>query len=400
MFLLEFVRWLRGTVSFLITGAFPEKLITSCQRTGLPIWGIRREKDAISAETYAGYYRRLRPAARKNGLKIRIIKKNGLWVYRHRYRRRKGIAIGLAAVLLLFTLASMRVWRIEIEGCAPDFAEEIRYDLIERKIAVGTKKRDIDARTLQREMMLSDDRIAWIALNLVGTTLYVQVSERDAPPEQLDPSDRVANIVAQCDGQIKYLEVYEGKAMVEVGQTVNRGDLIVSGIMEDQYGKKQFKYARARVIAQTYEQNTARVSLKQPVWEQSGRSSERYLIKINGRLLPVWGAVPKTACMVSEQYSSGAVFDVMRREYTPVKLTTRTLTPLEAKEQAMKCLEQNQKSEQQQVISCEREGSIQNGIYVLTERRLVEKDIAETSEIDWQRETGLTVDSKNLPFHD
>ena len=53
MFLLTWLRWLRGTVTFLITGAFPERLVNLCIRSRLPVWGVSRRKDGLIAHTYA-----------------------------------------------------------------------------------------------------------------------------------------------------------------------------------------------------------------------------------------------------------------------------------------------------------------------------------------------------------
>ena len=88
MFLLTWLRWLRGTVTFLITGAFSERLVNLCIRSRLPVWGVSRRKDGLIAHTYARQYRRLRPMARASRTKIRVRERRGLpfWQYRYRHR--------------------------------------------------------------------------------------------------------------------------------------------------------------------------------------------------------------------------------------------------------------------------------------------------------------------------
>ncbi len=387
MFFIVLVRWLRGTVTFLITGAFPEKLINLCLRNGLPVWGIKHLPQGIEASTNAEHYHRLRPMARQTGTKVRIAKKSGFWVYRHRYRRRKGFLAGLLCALLALIIASQFVWRVDINGCVAIPEEELRAQLAELGVKPGVLAGKIDARTLQQQLRLADGRIAWIAINIVGSTAQIELRERDIPPEPIDPDERVGNVVAACDGQIRYMEVYEGQSVVKIGDTVSAGDIIVSGIMEDQYGNRQFKYARARVLAHTYEDHDVAVPLKQPQWVPTGEAKTKSYLE--------WGAVriPMFFPLKMKEQASSVIWQreaflpseniwILKRSATPVQLQTGEISELEAKEYAMRQLNAlREKTPESKVISREIEGRCENGVYYLTERALVEKDIAREVEI-------------------
>ncbi len=387
MFFIVLVRWLRGTVTFLITGAFPEKLINLCLRNGLPVWGIKHLPQGIEASTNAEHYHRLRPMARQTGTKVRIAKKSGFWVYRHRYRRRKGFLAGLLCALLALIIASQFVWRVDINGCVAIPEEELRAQLAELGVKPGVLAGKIDARTLQQQLRLADGRIAWIAINIVGSTAQIELRERDIPPEPIDPDERVGNVVAACDGQIRYMEVYEGQSVVKIGDTVSAGDIIVSGIMEDQYGNRQFKYARARVLAHTYEDHDVAVPLKQPQWVPTGETKTKSYLE--------WGAVriPMFFSLKMKEQASSVIWQreaflpseniwILKRSATPVQLQTGEISELEAKEYAMRQLNAlREKTPESKVISREIEGRCENGVYYLTERALVEKDIAREVEI-------------------
>lgn len=391
MFLLVLVRWLRGTVTFLITGAFPEKLINLCLRNNLPVWGIRHLPQGIEASTLAGDYARLRPMARQTGTRVRIKSKSGLWVYRHRYRRRKGFAVGLCCAVLALIVASQFVWRVDINGCVTIPEEELRETLSELGVRPGAPSRKIDATALQQRLRLIDERIAWIAINIVGSTAQIELSEREAPPDPLDPDDRVGNVVAACDGQIRYMEVYEGQPVVKIGDTVSAGDVIVSGIMEDQYGNRQFKYARAKVLAHTYEDHDIRVPLKQPVWAQNGEPEIKSFLEWGDIRIPMFFRLkmkeqPYAISWQREPLLSSENdwenLGIIKRTETPVRLETREITEFEAKEYAMRQLNALRESTPEStVISREIDGRVDNGVYCLTERALVQKNIAKEAEI-------------------
>ena len=387
MFLIVFVRWLRGTVTFLITGAFPEKLINLCLRNGLPVWGIKHLPQGIEASTNASDYRRLRPLAKQTNTKVRLRKKSGLYVYRHRYRHRKPMLVGVICIAVLLFISSQFVWRVDINGCINIPQEELRSQLSQFGVKPGVWSASIDARELQRRLILNDNRIAWIAINIVGSTAQIELRERDIPPPPIDPDDRAANVVADCDGQIRYIEVYEGQSLVKKGDTVSRGDIIVSGIMEDQYGNRQFKYARAKIIAHTYEEQRVETPLNQPEWVVSGTPVMRhYLIAGNWRI-PLFIHIGSKGQAYSLVHESKGLLSIpkvtlLKERATPVTLEVVTITEHEAKEFAMRQLsELHNASPDIKVVSREIEGRCENGVYYLTERALVEKDIAKEVEI-------------------
>ncbi len=391
MFLLVLVRWLRGTVTFLITGAFPEKLINLCMRNNLPVWGIRHLPQGIEASTLAGHYARLRPMARQTGTKVRIKSKSGLWVYRHRYRRRKGFAAGFFCALLALLIATQFVWRVDINGCETIPEAELRETLAELGVRPGAFSCRIDAHVLQQELRLIDERIAWIAINIVGSTAQIELRERAKPPELLDPDDKIGNIVAACDGQIRYMEVYEGQSVVKIGDTVSAGDVIVSGIMEDQYGNRQFKYARARVLAHTYEDNEVLVPLRQPKWTPNGNPDTKSFLEWGSLRIPLFFSLKMKEQPYEIFWQREPIFTsenhwenlgLIKRTQTPVRLETHEITEFEAKEYAMRQLNAlRENTPESRVLSREIDGRLEGGVYRLTERALVEKDIAKEVEI-------------------
>ena len=90
-------------------------------------------------------------------------------------------------------------------------ADSIISELKANGLKIGCYKHGINVKELQLKIMLEEENVSWIAINIVGSTAYIEVSERRQPPEKLFDNNKVANIVAECDGQIKYLEIYSGQ---------------------------------------------------------------------------------------------------------------------------------------------------------------------------------------------
>ena len=303
---------------------------------------------------------------------------------RKKYRNRIGIPIGIFSAVIIIIVFSTRIWKIEIKGCESQLADRIISELNENGLKIGCYKHGIDVRELQSKIMLEEDGVSWIAINIVGSTAYIEVSERRQPPEKLFDNNKVANIVAECDGQIKYLEIYSGQAMVKIGEAVRKGDILVSGIMEDQYGKKQFKYARAKVIARTEQEDAVEIPLKQFVWQNAGESKTRWFIEIADRAFAVWGLPLKSdAYSINQSCDKFLGINLIKKEYTPQQKVEITLTEKQAKEQAMKILDSNEGITDEKIISRTRKAEMLNGVLQITEIKVVEKDIAAVREVEW-----------------
>ena len=336
------------------------------------------------ADTYAKNYKYLRHGAKSSGVKIRIKEKHGLFMFLRRYKGRFGILAGTAAAIILLVFCQSRIWKIEISGCGDELKNAVKYQLFENGVNTGCDKNKIDPKELSRLRVINDDRIAWIAINIVGSTAFVEVSERQPPPEAIDPDNRIANLVAACDGQIKYLEIYEGQTLVKVGEAVSRGDILVSGIMEDQYGKKQLKFSRGKVIARVNEQVKISVPLKQSVWQQTGKEKTRCFISVGEKLVPIWGFKNVSgAYSVSENRQKVIFFDIVTRKYAPQQLVTTEIDEKIAKEYAMSQLDKQDITGEEKIISRSRKAELLNGVLTVTENRVVEKDIAVSKEIEW-----------------
>lgn len=388
MFLVRLLRWLRGSVTFLVTGAFPERLINLCVRSKLPVWGVKPRPGGCEANTCASNYKRLRPLAKKSGTRVRIQNKRGWPFLRRRYRKRWGLAVGLALAVLLTAALSTRIWSIEVNGCEQIDEREVLAALDELGLRLGVASRAVDARELEQRLMLSDGRIAWIAVNIQGSTATVEINERVAPPDRIDPKAGAANVVAAADGQIKYLEVYEGQPLIQVGDTVSAGEVVVSGVTEDKHGNTRVKYARAKVIAQVYDELDVTVDFEQTALRPAGNAYSVRQLELLGLRVPL--SLPRRTHSgeLREETESERLWNLPKISLTTTRATPMerygfTLTPFEAKERAMSelLLREDELLEGCEVLSRELHGEAGDTCFTLTARYLLEKDIALSVEI-------------------
>ena len=75
-----------------------------------------RSKTGVTACTTAAGYKRLRPIAKKTGVRMRLIEKGGMPFTRFRYRKRIGLLVGALLFALFLGGMSRFIWNVEIEG--------------------------------------------------------------------------------------------------------------------------------------------------------------------------------------------------------------------------------------------------------------------------------------------
>ena len=228
------------------------------------------------------------------------------------------------------------IWQVEIQGLQTIPEEEVRAALTELGVRRGALRRDIDAREVERMLMLRLDKAAWVAVNLRGSSAVVEILERVVPPERID--DQVPhNVVAAKPGFITYLEVYNGQPTVKAGDSVDVGEILVSGIMEDKKGRNRTVHARAKVLAQTQERLQVEVPYLQESQRVRGTAVRRYLNILSVRIPLFLGDTPAEPWKVERAVreipllSSLAPITWSREGYLLLETETKTITSQEAK---------------------------------------------------------------------
>lgn len=285
VFFIYLIRFLCGYVRFRAKGGFPERFINLCSKENIPLWDISGGKGEMYAKTTIRGYHRIRPCARKSGMRPRVAGRYGLPFFLHRHRRRIGLLCGAAVAVLIVCILSSMIWTIDVQGNETVSDTEILSVFEELGVHVGARRSKIDVEEVQRTAARKLNDLAWLALNIKGSAAVIEVRERiPAPKVENDTTPR--NILAARDGTILSLEVYEGEAAVKKGQAVLKGDLLISSVVTNKDLSVSFKHARGVAVAQTHHTVSHTFSYRQRVRRYTGEQSERYRLSFFGLQIP------------------------------------------------------------------------------------------------------------------
>ncbi len=162
------------------------------------------------------------------------------------YRLRLGFALGGFLCLGILFLYSNTVSTIEVRGNEQVSESMILSVLSHEGLHPGKWITDIDYINCERKLRLYVPELAWAAIRHEGSRIVVEVHEATPKTEMLH--ERVpCNIVSMYDAQITDVRVYNGQLVRLIGDGVKKGELLVSGVLEDDKGGIFYHHAIASI---------------------------------------------------------------------------------------------------------------------------------------------------------
>lgn len=382
MLMKKLIRYCRGTVQFTIVGPYPERFLNLCSQGGVGLWASRRVENGITACCAQCHRPRLEYYAKKSGCTLEIGRCSGMKNTARRYRRRTGLWIGAGLLVVGLLVMSRFVWRVEVQGTERLEPEAITAALAEYGVRSGALASGIDARTVERQMQIRFEEIAWITVNVEGSRVTAIIEETVPPPAVVEDGIPT-NLIAAETGFITKVEAQNGNPVVKPGDSVQAGDLLVSGIMDNKVGESRTAHARGQVYAQVRAKLEIFTPYEQSDYVLRGIARRRYL-RIFGVEVPLQiKGIPDGPYRVEhtakEPQGLWALLPVTLREdcYLLMREVKKTVTPQEAMRQAEKALAlREQDWAEAKIISREAVGAESPEGYTLAVEYLLEKQIA------------------------
>ena len=228
------VNYFRGSVRAEVTCLYPERFINLCAQNGIEFWDHKKVKPGVLwVIVHAADFARLREVAKKADIHVRAAKKEGMpfffWRIRKRYLLLAGMLLCFAAVRVM----ALFIWEIEVSGNEKVPAEAI-----------------LEA-----------------------------VRERIPKPEIIDES-KPMEVYAEKTGIIVRMNVLAGEGRFKVGDTVEAGDILVSGTLDSISSGRRLVHAMAEVYARTWYEKTYRMPLETFGKEYTGNARRRLSVVI------------------------------------------------------------------------------------------------------------------------
>ncbi len=389
-------RKIMNYVDFTAEGASCEMLLTQAANEGIDIINPKKQGYKMTGTVFAKDYKKLRKPARKAGIKLKIIKKRGFLFFLKQNRRRIGLAVGSLSIMFIVFILNMFIWEINVTGNKKVSADAILASAAEKGLVTGSFQKSHVTKDISWYILNQNDGLAWATINIQGCVANIIVTEVNEDTEMRYDDDKPVNIIASKYGVIRSMDVFDGQGVVNVGDAVMKGDLLVSAVYEDRYNKLTLKHARAKIMAETDYSITVEFPMEQVLVEKDKIKTEVGEVSILGMKIK-YGNSKGCEDLPYETDSKDLYFfwlklpiSVENTKYFSVKENTITYDMEQAKGGAYGLLEEKEKSEMadMQIISRKVEEKIKDNKYILTAEYICIMNIAEEqdilSDIPWE----------------
>ncbi len=390
--------FLLGFARFTVTGD-GARFLNMAARQGFSLWGFSRREGKASVCCRAGDYKRLVPIARRCGVRLRCERKGGLPFSLNRLKKRRGMAVGAICGICLYCYLSSFVWGVTVSGAVTVSRRQILAAAVESGVYPGAKKSGFTPKLAAYHVLSQIDKLNWASVNTDGCFVEVAVKEREQAPELTNDSV-LSNIVAAREGTVIAIEAQQGRPEVSLGDTVETGDLLISGLYQEQLEPwdprandpyEAVGAARGKVTARTYREFTVQASATKRVRVPTGRRKKSGSLTLFHLRIPLGlQTVPAGDCLsYTETWTLTALgtplpVSIRWDVYEWQEEKTITLDKEKLKEAALRKLREAQRAalpEGGKVLEEELSYSFPEGMCIVSARCWCQEDIGVTKEI-------------------
>ncbi len=292
-------RFFCGVLSVEFMGVYPEKVLNLCSKNKISIWSAKFKNGKINCKITVKDFLKLPKILRKSGIRVHILRKSGFPFFIKKYSKRFGIFTGLLLFFAVLYMMSGYIWIIDVVGNTNTDTKEIINVCEQIGIKTGVRASGISAKNAAQQLLLKTDTLAWSSFNIEGCRLTVNVTEIKEKPED---NSKATNLKASADGIITHIDVKAGNCLVKVGDVVNKGDILVSGIIESESDTK-FVHSIGTITAKTETQITLEEPLEKQVSYPTGKVKQKSVLEFFTLKIPLYlgGETGEYDCQISEK---------------------------------------------------------------------------------------------------
>ncbi len=276
----RFVKWLLGYLYVRIRGNSPERFINLCSAREIQLWDIEKTEKGYGFHICVNDFKRLPSVARKTKTRPYIIKRIGYPFLVQKIKPRRGLwAGGILFFVLIYVLASF-IWDIQISGQYTYTEEALLKYLRTIDVYAGMRRDKLSCPDIETAIRETYNDIGWVSAELKGSKLLIKIQETNMP-SLYETETTPRHLVASRSGVVDSIITRTGTPMVKAGDTVEKGDILISGIVEI-YGdsgeiiKKEAVRADGDVMIQSETSYYNEVSKKYQKKEYTGTEVTTY----------------------------------------------------------------------------------------------------------------------------
>ncbi len=238
-----------STVKFYAIGVYNEEFLSELISIGIKIREIQVENNVLYGTAKRKDYKIIARTARKYNTKTKVLERKGIYYKLKKQNIKVGIIYGIALGLVIILIMQNFLWKIQIHNYSGNARSLILEICKDCGIGLGNLSSKADDKKAEILLKKSLSEISWVNVEINGSRadIYIQTSEEINKNEKSLKTP--CNIIADKTGIIVETEVYSGTLLYKKGSAVSKGNIIVSGVVNDGANNISLTHANAKIIA-------------------------------------------------------------------------------------------------------------------------------------------------------
>ena len=242
---------------------------------------VEKTDFGVTAICYGQDYKSIARLAKSFQCRTKILKREGAYFKVRNILKRKGAICGVAMVFLCVFLFSNIIWRVDVISPDESIKKDVYSLLYTNDVCAGSIFSENKNRDIRQKIFMDVENVGYVTLNFHKGILTCKIDPAINPPSYLE-NRTDGNILATESGVIDDLRVYNGFSKVTEGQSVYKGDILVSSTYLDRNGTVQQVMPRAYIKALCQKEYTAQLDFDKEIYLRTGETQKQSVVKFLG----------------------------------------------------------------------------------------------------------------------
>ena len=226
---MDFWKSLSGMLTVEITSAVPENTLDILTQEKIQLSHVKQQNElTYELQIYRRDYKQLSGILHRRGDKLKIIQRRGLYWTLEALFHRPILLVTTLILLLASYLLPARIFFIEVEGNVTIPDRKILAAAEDCGIRFAASRKLVRSEKVKNALLSAVPQLQWAGVNTSGCTAVISVRER-LEEETPENTKDVSNLIADQDGYILSTTITGGTPVVFPGDTVTKGQLLISG---------------------------------------------------------------------------------------------------------------------------------------------------------------------------
>jgi similar to stage IV sporulation protein len=292
MIIIRLWNFFRGYAIIIVEGLKIERFINMAISNGIYIWDIKKQSyTSISAKIGLENFGRMREIVRRTDCTIEIKEKRGLPFMWKNLKRHKLFAASVLILIVTIYIMCSYIWMIEVVGTKNIDPKTVLEIVNNEGLKEGVRKSQLDKHSIENRVLIKMSTLSWVGIQIRGTKATIEVVEKREEPELISKQDS-CDIVASKSGIINKILVLNGDGVVKDGDTVKKGQVLVTGTIIRENTETRLVHSLAQITARTWYEDAEEMELQQIEYKETGREATHYMLKVLNKEIGLKKSVP------------------------------------------------------------------------------------------------------------